>query len=615
VAILAYNSQLKVLELTFRFDPKKNAQAKAIYGCRWSKRRKVWEFPATVETARAIVKVFDPGMGPGFEEWWARAIAAQRAADRANALITGKADLVGDYHFHFRSEPYQHQRDYCEWGATRDLAGLTFRAQFSEQGTGKTKSEIDMTVWEIERGICNGAPLIFCPNSVKRNWEQEFYLHAPLGLFQPVTLKGSADEKIATLDALSKIAGKAGLVPVVIVNYEVLSQPSQREVFTALQRLAQEGTFGKVIFDESTMIKNVYSNRGKNAFLLAKDIPVRVAMTGTPYSKAMTDIFNQMRCLDASILGTSWPAFRKHHVILGGYQNKEVIGYVHEDELETQVNRHAFRRLLSECGDMPDEIELRRACDMSKDQVQATRDLKQRYLAELETEDGHTWVVNATQAMTRLLRFNQIASGFLETDLPDTPQAGKIVRFDPNPKLDLLMDILEQEIPEDQKVVIWCCFRADVREILRECQRRGIGAVPFYGDLDTETRHQNEDAFKHDPSVRAIVAIPKAGGFGLNWQAACNCIFYSYNFSWEEQEQAKARIRRITQQNRMTFFWLVAENPVTRQASHGASTGINQYILENLNETSEMAQFMTGDFRKLGGVSPRDIFRRALEVL
>jgi SNF2 family DNA or RNA helicase len=271
-----------------------------------------------------------------------------------------------------------------------------------------------------------------------------------------------------------------------------------------------------------------------------------------------------MRMLDVSILGGSWPAFRKHHVILGGWQGREIMAYKNEAELERKVNRHCFRKLLRECADIPEEVHVTRTCDMTPEQIRVTADLRKRMLAELETDEGEAWIVNAAQVMVRLLRFNQISSGFLQTDLDSAEGPGQVVRFKPNPKLELLISILKEEIPEGQKAVIWCAYQADVREIIRGCKAAKIGAVPFYGEMKMEDRHRSEDQFKTAPDCKVIVATPETGGFGLNWQVAPNCIFYSYNFNWGNIDQAKARIRRITQQQRMTFMWLVAENPNTR---------------------------------------------------
>lgn len=609
-AELSYSLEHEVLELRFPYDTTGQRQrlAKSIAGWRWRSSKKAWEFPPTIDTAREVVAKFDPDAGPGFAEWWGRAQREREAAERALRLAAGEFEASGDFGFQFQTEPFENQLRYCEWAATRDMAGLTYRANFSQQGTGKTKMEIDMTVWELTRQLLRGMPVIFCPNSVKRNWVREINTHAPLGLFHPIMIDGSCAEKRALLEGCVDVLDRGVAVPVPIVNYEVLSHPSQREVLDQLMAMA-ESAFGKVIFDESTLVKNSSSNRGKAAYRLARRIPVRVVMTGTPYAKHLTDVFNQVKLLSPEILGSSWPAFYRHHVVLGGWQNKEVVGYRNQEELEQRVNRHAFRVLLEDCVDLPEEVNVERYCDLTKRQSSATSKLRKQMLAEMRDEDGKAWVLSAPNALTKLLRFNQITSGFLEDKTTE-----RTTTFSPNPKLQLLMGIIKDEIPEDDKGVIWCCHQYDVEKIKEALDAAGIGAVTYYGEVPKDARDANEDRFNSDPECRFTIATPDAGGYGLNWQVANWALFYSYNFKWEAIDQARTRIRRATQRKKMTYIWLVAENPATRQASHGVSTGVNRYIIDNLAETSEVSLFMTGDFRKKG-IDPKRFFRQALEVV
>lgn len=608
---ISYSADHEVLELRFPYDPTKVRQslAKSIPGYRWKQGKKAWEYPPTIDAAQEIVNKFDPDVGPGFAEWIARAQRDRRAADRAVALANGDVEATGDFGFQFRTEPFAHQVRYCEWAATRSLAGLTYRANHSQQGTGKTKPEIDMIIWELTHNKLTGMPLIFCPNSVKRNWVREIHMHAPVGIFHPLEIEGTAAKKLELLRDASRLLDSTAAIPVPVINYDVLSQPSQSAVFDELIRMSEQNLFGKIIFDEATAIKNSNSSRGKNAYMLARRIPVRVTMTGTPYSKRLTDIFNQMKVLSPEILGASWPAFYRHHVIMGGWQGKEVVGYRNESALEEKVSRHSFRVLLEDCTDMPGEVHSYRYCDLSVQQVKATKKLKKDLLAQMEDEDGATWVLTASNAMTQLLRFNQITSGHLEDKA-----AERTTLFKPNPKMKLLGSIIKDEIPECDKGVIWCAYRFDIVKVVEALEAAGIGCTTYYGQDKKAVRDENEDKFLNDPECRFMVATASAGGKGLNWQVANWTIFYSYNFNWEDHDQAAARIRRITQRKRMNFLWLVAENPETRQASHGVSTGVNQYIIDNLAETSKMALFMTGDYQKQG-LDPQTFFRQAIEVM
>ncbi len=605
---LSYNETQHVLELVFPYDPDAVALAKTVEGYRWNKASKSWRYPATLEHARALIRVFDPNSGHGFSDWVSRVNAERKAADRARDFLTGKVEAVGDFGLTFTTEPYKHQRDYCEWAALRMRGGLPFRGNFGEQGVGKTKSEIDSTLWEIGNGYMKGTPIIICPDSVKRNWVREFNIHAPTDVFAPFIVEGNLAKKMKLLENIPTIIGRMQLIPVPVIGYGTFSAPSHGPVIELLMQMAANKQIGKVVIDEATMVKNTTSGRGKKIYHLARRIPIRIVMTGTPYPKRPTDVFNLMRILSPEILGENYPAFERGLAVYGGYQGKEVVDYKPEPlrEMEERVNRHAIRVLLRDCTDLPEEIHVERYCDLSPKQVRVTASLKKSMMAALDGKDGVPWMLNADQAITQILRFNQISSGFLEVE----DDNGKIntTEFKPNPKLDLLKMIIADEIPEDDKAVIWCAYQKDVEKI---CELLGDAAVSFYGKNSAKGNAFNEDRFKDDPSVRFMIATPDAGGYGLNWQCACWCIFYSYGFRWELLDQAKARIRRLTQEKRMMFLWLIAENPETRDSTHGVSTGINSFIRKSLGETDQMAKQLTGDAKK----DPKSFARRTLEVM
>lgn len=613
MAKLSYIEESDELALTFAYDPDLVALAKTVDSYRWDKRRKRWMYPATLTSARSVIKVFDPGVGPGFEEWVAKAKEQQEAALRARALLDGNVQITGDFGFKFHTDPYQHQEAYANWAALRLRAGLPFRAFFSEQGTGKTKSEIDMTLWEIQESYLVGMPLVICPEHVARNWVQEIYTHAPPNTFAPTIIQGTMAQKIELLRQMPGVAQRTRLVPVPIVGYAVLAQPSQKKVYEAVLKLVTDGVIGKVIFDESTKVKNPTSNTGKRAYQLGRKAGIRVVMSGTPYAKRVTDIFQQMKILSSQILGSNYPAFARHICEYGGWQNREIIGYKPEAkrEVEEAVGQHSFRRLLAECTDLPEEVHCERYCDYSKEQIRVTAQLRESMMAVMDGDEGAPWMLNAAEAITQILRFNQIASGFVRTQDPDSGDT-KTAVFKKNPKLQLLMDIVENEIPEHDQFVVWCCYQFDVEQVVDKLNANGFPAAPYYGGpMSSKTKNAlNETDFKAG-KIRCLVATPDAGGYGLNWQNANWCLFYSYNFQWEHYAQAQARIRRLTQEKVMHYLWLVAQNPVTRDNSYGAASGVNAYIKANLDETGEMAKEMTGDYKK----DPACYLRQTLEIM
>jgi hypothetical protein len=77
-------------------------------------------------------------------------------------------------------------------------------------------------------------------------------------------------------------------------------------------------------------------------------------------------------------------------------------------------------------------------------------------------------------------------------------------------------------------VVIWCRFRKDIENILARFRKEGIIAVDYYGGTVQSQRPKNEDRFRNDPKVKAMVAQPKACGEGLDFSAGTFMVWYSH---------------------------------------------------------------------------------------
>ena len=61
--------------------------------------------------------------------------------------------------------------------------------------------------------------------------------------------------------------------------------------------------------------------------------------------------------MDSEILGGSYYAFRAKHAILGGFQNHQIVGYNHLDELVSKVHDVAYRVKLADAVELPDYID------------------------------------------------------------------------------------------------------------------------------------------------------------------------------------------------------------------------------------------------------------------
>lgn len=208
--------------------------------------------------------------------------------------------------------------------------------------------------------------------------------------------------------------------------------------------------------------------------------------------------------------------------------------------------------------------------------------------------DGHTPVV-AALAITRLLRLQQITSGYLPTDEEEEPL---YVIPGPNPRLAALLDIIEEST---HKVIVWARFRLDIDLIMEALSGRGVPAVRYDGAVSDDGRAEAKARFQgvrtvyekgklvgrspvpEEEQARVFVGNPAAGATGLTLTAARTVVYYSNSFKLIDRLQSEDRAHRIGQENRVLYVDLVAEDTVDNN------------IVTSLRSKFNIARQITGD--------------------
>jgi ATP-dependent DNA helicase len=133
----------------------------------------------------------------------------------------------------------------------------------------------------------------------------------------------------------------------------------------------------------------------------------------------------------------------------------------------------------------------------------------------------------------------QIVSGFLTVG-GDDGTVRENISFRENPRAEALSELLT-EITPHSKVLIWAVFKENYEAIRNVCNSLGVDFVEVHGDVPEKKKQENVKAFNEDPKVRVFIGHPASGGIGINLCSASYSIFYSRNFSLEQDLQAEAR--------------------------------------------------------------------------
>lgn len=116
--------------------------------------------------------------------------------------------------------------------------------------------------------------------------------------------------------------------------------------------------------------------------------------------------------------------------------------------------------------------------------------------------------------------------------------------LDENPKLDELMNLLEEIGVEQNQVVVWCYRRNAADSVAEAFTKADISFVKYSGDESDKVKDEAEELFESG-EARVFLANQDSAGFGLNCLKRCSyMIWYCCGDSAEKHHQAQHRILR-----------------------------------------------------------------------
>jgi SNF2 family DNA or RNA helicase len=448
--------------------------------------------------------------------------------------------------YKFKYQPYAHQLTALERSWDKDEYAL-----FCEMGTGKSKILIDNFSMLYDQGRID-AVLVVAPKGVYKNWQRkEVPDHLPEHIEADIIV-WSPNHTKKQLEHLSLAFKDDDNLKILVMNVEAFS--TDKGVQFAKKFVANKKCFMAV--DESTTIKNRSAKRTKNIIDVGSYAKYRRIATGSPITKTPMDLYSQCDFLNPHLLGYgSFFTFQARYCKMwrrsvGTHSFNQVVGYQNLDELTTNLDRFSYRVLKKDCLDLPEKIYIKRLVELTPEQRRVYDQLKTIALAVFEKG-----VVTAANALTQILRLQQVCSGFVKTD------DGRIEPV-PSNKLNELMEVLEEV---DGKVIIWATYTHDIQAIAEALQKQyGEGTVRmYYGDTKAEDRQQIVTDFQ-DPAnpVRFFVGQPRTGGYGLTLTEAQTVIYFSNSYDLEVRLQSEDRAHRIGQKNNVTYIDIVTEGTV-----------------------------------------------------
>lgn len=483
------------------------AELREVPTARWQATRRGWAFAATRAVALRLAAITGPH--PVLDEIAGADPLPAREDD--NWLDDGGTPR------------WRHQVRGAWWLADRDAALLQYG-----MGTGKTRIALDaLRLVEARR------TLVVCPLAVVPVWAAQAERWAPDTDVLPLDSRSVP----ARAKALSTFLAVPRPRALVAINYDSVWRSQISDEITGQQ-------WDAVIYDECHRIKSPSSSVSTFAARLRARAARRWGLSGTPLAHSPLDAYAIFRALDPGIFGTNFSRFRSTYAEMGGWKNKQVVGY---RNLADFRERYYTLTLAQDRDvlDLPATHHVEIPVKLTSETREIYQQLKDDFVAELE---GGT--VTAAHALTRLLRLQQLTGGALDYEGGEPAHRS-------TEKGDALVDFF-LDLDPAEPVVVFARFRHDLEAAGDAARRAGRHVCELSG------RMRQLAEWQADTRGSVLVTQIQSGGEGIDLTRAAHCVYYSLGFSLAQYEQSLARTHRPGQSRPVTYYHLIASGTIDR---------------------------------------------------
>ena len=455
-------------------------------------------------------------------------------------------DVVLNYEKYSHRPPLEHQKE--------SVQKLVENKKFilaDDMGLGKTTSTI---IAALETGAKK--VLIICPATLKINWKREIENYSDRSIFISEGKSFSTEHDF------------------VIINYDIIKNFHDTKKKDESQIIA--ANFDLVVVDEAHYIKNPTAQRTKLINDIAKRVDRLWLLTGTPMTSRPMDYFNLLNLIESPV-AKNWMAYAIRYCSgyqfnVGGRKVWNVTGSSNLEELRDRTVGLVLRRLKENVLDLPEKII-----------TPVYLRLKSKAYEEVMGEYYDWYDKNPEESKSLTVQFTKLT---------------KVRQIIADEKINETIEIAENIIEQDKKVIIFCNFTDSLNKI---CQHFGKAAVKVDGSMSKAERQHSVDSFQENEKVKVFVGNIKAAGVGLTLTAGEAVIMNDLSFLPSDHAQAEDRAYRYGQKNNVLVYYPIFENT------------IEGVIYDILNNKKQVIATVMGDNQNTSDTA-EEILKRINEI-
>lgn len=453
-----------------------------------------------------------------------------------------------------------------------------------EMGLGKTIQCIAFIEFLRKTKRIDEPVLILAPISTLGHWQKEFEQRSDASVVVYDLARENKDliEKYEMSTVLKN--GKKYMIP----NFDVLIAGTSKDNFKFFKKI----NWSCLIIDEAHQKLRELKSVTRN-YITELNVNYKLLLTGTPIQNNIEELFSLLSLIDPN-------GFQDKDDFLSKFESVTTSTKV--EELQKILKRYILLRLKSDVGiNLPNKLETIIDIELTFDQKQYYRAILERnrqFLIMQSSNNSHN-VPQLKNILTEIrkccnhpflvkgARENLTQSIAIPTNTNDPLRVDPLIFL--SGKMVFIHKLLPKLQSETKKVLIFSQMTTTLDIIEEYLIQYKYGYKRIDGTVNSIERESRIRQF-NDPRDSSLVFLlsTKAGGQGINLQAATIVIIFDSDFNPHGDTQAIARCHRLGQLQEVKVFRLLSKNTSEYEYFIKANRklGFSEAILGGINENS-----------------------------
>lgn len=432
-----------------------------------------------------------------------------------------------------------------------------------EMGLGKTVQAITFILSEFEDNANLNPVIIISPSSLIYNWENEITKFAPN--LKTLVINGEPKKRQEMIKDINNYQ-------VVIISYPLL-----KKEINNLENIK----FSYAFIDEAQYIKNLNALVAKSVKKI--NATVRFALTGTPIENSLSELW--------SIFDYCLPGYLLSHHKFQKIFEKPIVIKTDQEKLNifnNKIKPFILRRLKKDViKELPEKNVYNILIEMTDEQKKIYASYVKTAKKELDEQFKEFGVEKSRiKFLSVLTRLRQICCD---------PSVFVSDYNGGSGKLETLQSILEENLVEENKILIFSQFTMMLKNIHQQLNQENIKVLYLDGQTKTIERKDIINKFMNEEEYKIFLLSLKAGGVGLNLTKANMVIHFDPWWNPAVENQATDRAHRIGQQKTVEVIRLIAKGTIEERiiALHEKKLKLSQDIIDNNANTETLLTNLT----------------------